>query len=183
MLDFDTLVPAAQAGDKAAQDALMTALYGWSIGQTRKVIHDTEKAHNIALDFWSWLFKDKGINTYDAKRAKGDFHTWLAMRIRARALNAAEKPQPKLMYFGAVNDPNSFAPDPAVQVSALQDLEAVAADMKSGQHKEVFWRLIEGVAPQEIADELGISVKRARNLIGEVRAVIQRHLGESDGVR
>lgn len=178
-VDFDILVPAAQAGNKAAQDALMASFYAWSVSEARRVVRDTERAKDIAVDFWSWLFKDKGVLEYDA--ARGAFYPWMAAQLRYRALAALGEKQPKVVYYSEVSDPNTWSPDPAVRVGALQDLEAVAADLKSGQHKDVFWRLIEGVTPQEIADELGISIKRARNLIGEVRAVIVRHTGESDG--
>ena len=63
-------------------------------------------------------------------------------------------------------------------MSALQDAEEVARKLRTAQHKDVFWRLIEGATASEIADELDISVKRARNLISEVRAVIAEQLRE-----
>ena len=175
-IDFKTVVPAAQAGDKAAQDALMKAFYAWSVSEVRRIIHDSERAKDIAVDFWTWLFTGHGVLDYNA--AKGAFYPWMANQLRYLALERT-KQEPKLVYFSEVNDPESFdAPDPAAQLSALQDLEAIAKAMKSAQHKDVFWRLIEGATPEEIASEIGVSVKRARNLIGEVRAVIQAQIGD-----
>lgn len=179
-VDFDTLVPAAQAGDKAAQDALMTAFYAWSAQEVRRVVRDSERAKDVAVEFWAWLFAEKGICTYDSTRGK--FFPWMANQLRYRAFAAANIPQPRVAYYSELSDPESWdvAPDPVQQLSALQDLEAVAKAMKSAQHKDVFWRLIEGATPKEIAEELDISVKRARNLIGEVRAVIQKQIGVCD---
>jgi len=175
-IDFKTVVPAAQAGDKAAHDALMAAFYAWSVSEVRRIVRDSERAKDIAVDFWTWLFTGKGVLEYDA--AKGAFYPWMANQLRYRALERA-KQEPQLMYCSEVNDPDSFAAsDPAAQLSALQDLDAVAKAMKSAQHKDVFWRLIEGATPEDIASEIGVSVKRARNLIGEVRAVIQLQIGE-----
>jgi DNA-directed RNA polymerase specialized sigma24 family protein len=175
-IDFKTAVPAAQAGDKAAQDILMSAFYAWSVSEVRRIVRDSERAKDIAVDFWTWMFREKGVLEYDA--AKGAFYPWMTNALRYRALERT-KQEPKLIYTSEVNNPESWdtAPDPSERLSALQDLEAVAKAMRSAQHKDVFWRLIEGATADEIALEIGVSVKRARNLIGEVRAVIQAHIG------
>lgn len=180
-VDFKILVPACAAGDKAAQDQLMGSFYGWSVSEVRRIVHDSERAKDVAVEFWAWLFKDKGVLEYDA--AKGAFYPWMANQLRYRALAAVAQPQPHVVYFSEVNDPNTWAPDPETRIIALQNAEAVVKALKSAQHKEVFCRLMVGATVKEIADELDISVKRARNLIGEVRAVIQAHSGESNEER
>ena len=43
-VDFKTVVPALQAGDKAAWDMLMTKFYAWSVTQVKQVVRDPERA-------------------------------------------------------------------------------------------------------------------------------------------
>ena len=174
-IDFKTVIPAAQAGDKAAQDALMVAFYPWSITQVTPYIRDLERASDVAVEFWADLFAGD-LKHFDAD--KGAFLTWAANRLRSRAIDATRKGRPQVMYTSEVNDPTRFDADPADRMSAIQDLEAVAAKLRTPQHKEVFWRLIEGATAEEIAEEIGVSTKRARNLIGEVRAVITEQIDE-----
>ena len=174
-VDFKTVIPAAQAGDKAAQDALMAAFYKWSITQVTPYVRDLDDASGIAVEFWADLFAGD-IRLYDER--KGAFLTWAANRLRSRAIDATRKGKPQVVYYSEVSDPTRWDVDPADRMSALQDLEAVAGKLRTPQHKEVFWRLIEGATAKEIAEEIGLSVKRARNLVGEVRAVIVEQIGE-----
>ena len=175
-IDFKTVVPAAQAGDKAAQDALMKDFYAWSVFVAKTIARDPELAKDIAVAFWAWLFTEGGVLEYDP--AKGAFFSWMEMRIKYRVKDAVKSQSPKLVYFSEVNDPEAFDPDPTDRLSALQDLEAIAAKLRGPTQKEVFWRLIEGATPKEIADECGISEKRARNVIGEVRELIRATIGD-----
>src|SRR3990172_1139030 len=95
-IDFKTVVPAAQAGDKAAQNLLMEKFYAWSVTVARNVVRDSEIAKDVAVDFWTWMFTGKGILEYDS--AKGAFYSWMEMRLKYRALDAMKKQQPKLAY-------------------------------------------------------------------------------------
>lgn len=172
-VDFKTVIPAAQAGDKAAQDALMGAFYKWSITQVTLYVRDLDDASTIAVEFWADLFAGD-INAYDER--KGAFLTWAANRLRSRAIDSTRKGRPNVVYYSEVSDPTRWDVDPADRMSGVQDLEAVAAKLRTPQHKEVFWRLIEGATAEEIADEIGVSTKRARNLVGQVRAVITEQI-------
>ena len=178
-IDFKTAVPAAQAGEKAAQDALMTGFYAWSVTHAKQYVRDSEMAKDVAVEFWAWMFAG-GIKDYDPE--KGAFFPWMANKLRYRALDEGRKGRPQVMYYSEVNDPRTGDMDPtagsvAIDLAKAQaDLETVAAQLTTAQQKEVFWRLIEGATPAEIADEIGVSVKRAQNLIGEVRAVITEQL-------
>ena len=177
-VDFKTTVPAAQAGDKAAQDTLMAALYGWSVSCVKTYVRDEDNARDIAVEFWADLFAGD-IRHYDER--KGTFLTWATDVLRNRAIDATRKGRPQVVYYSEVSDPTRWDPDPADRMSAVQDLETVAGKLRTPQHKEVFWRLIEGATAEEIAEEIGVSTKRARNLTGEVRAVITEQLGDDDG--
>ena len=174
-IDFKTVVPAAQAGDKAAQDTLMVAFYAWSVTQARTVVHDAERAKDIAVGFWAWLFTEGGVLGYDP--AKGAFYPWMEKQIHYRALKAVKQKQPPVVYYSEVSDPNSWSADPTNKVGALEDLEVIA-DKLRGTQKDVFWLLLEGETVEAIAEACGVSEKRARNLIGQVREAIRAQIGE-----
>ena len=176
-IDFKTVVPAAQAGDKAARDALMTSFYAWSVTQARQVVHEAEAAKNVAVDFWTWLFTDGGIGEYDAE--KGAFFPWMAAQIRHLALAATKKGRPKINYYAdAPTEFDTSHGDAAERIGALRDLEEIAHNLPSGQHKDVYWRLVEGATAKEIADELGLSAPRVRKLVKDVRDAINERLAD-----
>lgn len=173
-IDFKTVVPAAQRGDKAAWDTLMAGFYAWSVTQAGRIARDSEQAKDIALGFWEWMKDGKGIQDYDP--AKGSFYTWMTAQLRFRALDAVKLQKTKVVYYSEVGDPDSFDPDPADRIMALQDLNAIADKLEPTQ-QTVFWMLLEGETAEDIATALEVSEKRARNLIGEVRAVISAQIG------
>jgi len=173
-IDFKTIVPAAQRGDKAAWDKLMTGFYAWSVTQARHIARDSEQAKDIALGFWEWMRTQNGIRDYDP--AKGSFYTWMGAQLRYRALDAMKVQKPRLVYSEA-NDPDSFEPDPETGVMAMQDLNVIA-DKLGPTQRDVFWLLLEGETVEAIASALEVSEKRARNLIGEVRAAITAQRGD-----
>ena len=180
-IDFTVIVPALQAGDKAAWDKLMVAFYAWSVTQAKSVVRDAEQAKDIAVEFWAWLRTD-GVKGFDP--AKGSFYNWMASQLRYRALDATKRQKPKVAYYSCVSDPNSFDPeavdpDPVLQLSAMQDLNAIAAGLKPAQ-RDVFWLLLEGATVEDIAADCGVSEKRARNMIGEVREAIRAQRGTED---
>jgi len=170
-VDFKTVVPALQAGEKAAWDALMTKFYAWSVTQVKQTVRDPERAKDIAVDFWAWL--RMGVLEFDP--AQGSFYNWMASKLKYRALDAAKQKAPRVVYHSQVNDPDSF--DPTLQVGAMQDLNAIADRLKPTQ-QEVFWLLLEGATVEDIATSGGVSKKRAQNLIGEVRGAITAQRGD-----
>lgn len=173
-LNFEVLIPAVQAGDKAARDELMEAFYAWSITRVKIIVRDPERAKDVAVGFWEWLFAG-GVLEYSAE--KGAFYPWMARRIKYRALDAVKQKQTPVMYYSDVNDPTSFEPDPSTRVGALQDVDEIADKLK-GVQRDVFWLLLEGTGIDEIAEACGVSEKRARNLIGQVRAVIREQIDD-----
>jgi len=174
-IDFKIVVPAAQAGDKAAQDLLMEKFYAWSVTQAKTVARDPEQAKDIAVDFWTWMFTGGGIKEYDPE--KGAFYSWMEMRIKYKAQDAMKKQKPKLAYYSEVSDPNSWSADPSGRLGAMQDLETIANGLTPKQ-RDVFYRLLEGTTPKEIAEECGMSEKRANDLVRQVREAIYKVTGE-----
>jgi DNA-directed RNA polymerase specialized sigma24 family protein len=170
-INFKKVVPRLQAGNKAAWDELMAGFYGWSVTQVKRVVRDPERAKDVAVEFWAWL-QGKGVLEYNPK--KGPFYGWMAAQLRYRALDAAKQKKAPVVYYSEVSDPDSF--DPTLQLSAMQDLSAIADSLKPMQ-KDVLAMLLDGATVQEIADDCEVSVKRARNLIGEVRRAITAQRG------
>jgi RNA polymerase sigma factor (sigma-70 family) len=168
-LDFDTIIPAAQQGDKGARDQLMLHFYAWSITQARRIIRDSETAKNVALGFWIWLFNGDGLSKYDPE--KGSFYTWMRVCIEHRAVdelrrNHRKEPQEPVR---ATTD----LPELSDPVRSWEIKKAIADKLRSPTHKDVFELLMNGASATEIAEELNLSEKRVRNVIGELRAQIR----------
>jgi len=174
-IDFTEVVAAARAGDKAAKDALMTHFYAWSITQARRVIRDSETAKNVALDFWVWLYNGGGLNKYDS--AKGSFFTWMRVCIQRRAQDELRRTQPKSV--GALEVSPSDSADLSNPALSLEIKQQLAEKLRSPTHKEVFWLLANGATPAEIAEELQLSEKRVRNVIGELRELVRATIDEA----
>lgn len=169
-LDFNVIVPAATAGDKKARDVLMERFYAWSVTQAKGIVGDSEVAKDVAVGFWEWLYTGGGLNEFDPK--KGAFYPWMGMHIRSRARDTARQKTTPLV-FGNEAEPDDYAEDVTAQVSALQDLESIAAKLRSGTQKDVFWRMLDGATPDDIAQELNLSTQRVRNVIVEIRELIR----------
>ena len=170
-VDFAVTVPAAAAGNKAARDELMAAFYAWSVTQAGMVLSDTEQARDVAVDFWTWLFTDNGIQDYDPKRSS--FYTWMAMQLKYRARTAASRrPSASVVYQAEVNDPRSFDPDPNSGIIAEAALKEIAQNLPSDTHRDVLRLMMAGNSIGEIARLGQFSEKRAANLVGEIRAEI-----------
>ena len=174
--DFQKDTPALKAGDRAAFNKLMEDYYGWSVVQARQVIRDSERAKDAAVTFWEQLPR----LLRDQPPADGALLPWMEVCIRNTAIDQVRAKQPKVRYEAEPTDVRADQSDPTLQLSALQDMEAIAAQLRSAQHKDVFWRLIEGATPRDIAEECGLSLKRAQNLISEVRGIIQQQIGDDN---
>jgi RNA polymerase sigma factor (sigma-70 family) len=164
---------ALKAGDRATFNRLMEDYYGWSVSQVRKIIHDPERAKDVAVTFWEQL--PERLKHYDESRPT--FLAWAEQNLLNLARNTViDRPQPKITYTSDPEDVRAATGDVAQRLSARQDLEAIAGRLKSAQHKDVFWLLIAGATAKDIAMECDLSLKRTQNLIAEVRAVIQEQL-------
>ena len=170
-IDFKIVIPKAQAGDKAARDTLMAAFYAKTVTIAKSVVRDSEAAKDVALGFWEWLYAEDGI-----AQVREAFYPWMEKVVRSRALAAAQKRQPKVMYYSEVQDPDSWSSDPADKVGAVQDLQVIAAKLNQAQ-QDVFWLLLEGETPAEIAEQCEITERHARRLIDQVREVITDQIG------
>ena len=171
-ISFAQVVPAAQAGNKAARDTLMAAFYAKTVTIAKAIVRDSEAAKDVALGFWEWLYAEDGI-----AQVRDAFYPWMEKVVRSRALAAAEKRQPKVMYYSEVQDPDTWSADPAEQVGAMQDMQVIAGKLPPVQ-QDVFWMLMEGATLTQIAGECEISERQARRIIDQVRDAIVKQRGE-----
>ena len=177
-LDFSTLIPAAQAGDKPAQDALMTAFYGWCVTRARGSARlSTDDAANVALGFWEWAFKDGGLKRYNPKR--GNFFSWMGLVITRRARDAAAKRKPAVIYSVQEDayDYGTGLENHTSKMEAEQDLAAIRAKLGKKQ-KAVLRLILAGATVEEIAFSQRVSKKSAQNLRSQVRRAIRDTRGD-----
>lgn len=174
--NFKTDFPSLKSGDKQAFNNLMTDFYAWSIKEACKTFHprDRERAEDTALAFWEQL--PGKLEQFDPQKSK--FLSWAATCIRNLAINAiADKPQPDVHYWSDTERVEADEPDPTLRLDALEDVTAIS-DALPKRKQQVFWRLLEGATVDEIAEEMGVSESRARNIIGHIRRIIREQREE-----
>lgn len=187
-IDFNDVIPRAQAGDLKAHNELMAAFYAWSVTQAHEVVRDSEMAKNIAVEFWTWL-RNGGIQEC---RNMDSFYSWMATVIRNLAVNVVRKKRPRIFYGlntapGKGGDGYTYhnnrdrkgrpiecgvVPTFTNECDLRHDL-AVFAKRLSPSARRVLNLMLDGATPQAIADECGFSRKRAQNLIGSIRKQIK----------
>lgn len=174
-LDFTKVVPLAALGLKKERDLIMTHFYGWSVNIAKRVLRDPEQAKNAAVDFWEWMFTNNGIEKYDPD--KGPFMSWMEQAVRHRAIMRlrATKDRNVVTYVHDVPDRGTTSGNPVDIITALDDFDHIM-DRLDGQEQDVMWRLMDGTPLEEIADELGCSIKRAQNIVSSIRKVIQEEI-------
>jgi RNA polymerase sigma factor (sigma-70 family) len=196
-IDFDAVVPKAQAGDLKAHNQLMAAFYAWSVTQAKAVVRESEMAKDVAVEFWAWL-RSGGINEC---RSTQLFYSWMATVIRNMAINRARKKRVHLVYglstasdgnggltyrqnsdhknhHGTRNNDYGIEPSFTDEHDLRHDLSALASQLKPLERK-VLALLLDRATPQEIADECGFSRKRAQNVISGLRKQIKGWINEN----
>lgn len=159
---FETIVPAAQAGDKAAQDALMVGFYPWSIRQARLLGAGEEEGANIAVEFWAELFATK-LQRYDP--ARGKFFTWLRTVLRNYVRDALRKKQPELEN---VADMAIFEGSILTGDNVDDMLKAIEETLTAGE-LAVFFAMVDGESVEDTALRLDISEGHVRDVQTSVR--------------
>jgi DNA-directed RNA polymerase specialized sigma24 family protein len=166
-IDFNDVIPKAQAGDLKAHNELMAAMYAWSISIVRRVIRDSETAKDVAIEFWAWL-RDGGIKQLGAPTA---FWDWADLCLTRRAIEANKRPRVDIDY----RDDMSWHDTAQTVPDLLQAGDEVDEIMRrfQGTEREILSLLVEGATVKDIAVRFSISLSRARNLIGKIRNQIE----------
>lgn len=171
-LDFKVVVPAAQAGDKAAQDAIMEKFYGWSILKAREIARDEERAADAAVDFWDRMLRQGGIKAYDGKVP---FLTWLRVRLRSHTIDWLRKrKQPTVHSYGnsPVNEEESYEADPVDELIADEWWDRLRERLTSREY-DVLAATIGGSTATELAHAFGCSVQHVYDVLSAARAKVR----------
>lgn len=171
-LDFKTVVPAAQAGDKAAQDAIMEKFYGWSILQARQIARDEERAADAAVDFWDRMLRQGGIGAYDGRVP---FLTWLRVRLRSHTIDWLRKrKQPMIYSYGnsPVDETVAYEPDPADELIADEWWKRLRERL-SGREYDVLAATAGGCTAVELAHAFGCSTQHVYDVLSAARAKVR----------
>lgn len=171
-LDFKVVVPAAQAGDKAAQDAIMENFYGWSILQARQIARDEERAADAAVDFWDRMLRQGGIRAYDGRVP---FLTWLRVRLRSHTIDWLRKHrQPTVYSYGnsPVDDTVAYEPDPADELIADEWWKRLRERLSDREY-DVLSATAAGCTAVKLAHAFGCSTQHVYDVLSAARAKVR----------
>ena len=178
-LDFETIVPAAAAGNKAALDALMTGFYDWSISVVRLLGAEEELARNIATEFWALVYADSGalLRRY---RSTGSFFRWFRTVLRNFAVdhlrnqNTKRRRQPQMLTLDEV--PRELMTDAGETLgnAVATELQGLMLEALNDRERRFFQYLLDGVSAKEIAFHESLTPGYTRTLIARVRRKTRR---------
>lgn len=164
MIDPDALVEAARGGDRRAFDELVRQTYEDTYTLARRLTGNDEDASDVVQE--TYLRAWKGM-----KRFRGDaqFSTWL-YRITANSSYTLMRKRRRHRHE-AIGDDIADTPEPSpaadpaamADASALRDeLATAVGELPQKLRAVIVLRDVYGLAHDEIADELGISVSAAK---------------------
>lgn len=164
MDDLETLIQAAQGGDRRAFDELVHRTYEDTYTLARRLTGNEEDARDVVQE--TYLRAWKGL-----KRFRGDarFSTWL-YRITANASYSLMKKRRKHRHEPLLDDlaevaETGFGADPEAMTDAalLRDQVSGAVEhLPAKLRAVVVLRDVYGLSHEEIGQELGISVSAAK---------------------
>lgn len=170
------LVPRAQAGDRAALEALLLAVAPQVARFGRRVCGKSSADTDDALQ--DALFSiAKNLSSFEGRSS---FSSWVFALVRSacshRRRGAAARPHEPLDGALALADP---APDPEASAERAQLRRALetALDALAEEHREVIaLRDIEGLSAEEAAAALGLSVPALKSRLHRARAQLRAAL-------
>lgn len=172
-MDFETIVPAAQAGDQKARDELMEGFYGWTVSQARLYVNDFERSANIAVLVWERLLTENRLAQYDP--AKGSFFGWLKAIIANAAVDELRKAAPEEVPDEHIEDAPGAAP--LTEDFFRDGQDAIRAALTKQERRAFDVILDEGADISAIARVLDIDHGNAQRLLSRVRSKAREVLG------
>ena len=157
--DDEALVVAMAAGDRAALAALYERHSGLLLGLALRIVREKREAedllHDVFLEAW------RSAKDFDPKR--GRVRTWLAIRMRSRALDLQKSARVSRNTGDAgldvvVDDSEGTSPDHGRIRSAL-------AELGQDQRKVLELAYFEGLSCTEIAERVAIPVGTVKSRI------------------
>jgi len=161
--DVADLVPRAQAGDRAAREALLArchpTVYRWALVQAG----DADDAEEIAQDVLIRL--DARLGSYEGRSA---FTTWLYRVTRNVALEMRRRMARALRLRAALartaaDDPGAVDPTDGIHTDAVAGVVRALFEALPPRQREVFYLAdLEELTPVEIARRLGLESATVR---------------------
>jgi RNA polymerase sigma-70 factor (ECF subfamily) len=191
----DELLARLRAGDETAFAALVDDLHGPLLGLARTFTSSPALAEDIVQE--TWLAVIRGLDRFEGRSS---LRTWtysiLVRRARTMAVRDArqgaggdpappggEEWRPGLGRVGLWEENENPRPwtleDPASIYQSAETLEVVAAALESlpeAQRQVVHLCDVEGVAPHDVCNILGLSRTNQRVLLHRGRAAVRRAL-------
>jgi RNA polymerase sigma factor (sigma-70 family) len=165
-MDFETIVPAAQAGDQKARDELMKGFYGWTVSQARLYVNDFDTAANIAVLVWERLLTENRLAQYDP--AKGSFFGWLKAIVANAAVDELRRPTLDETPDAHIEDAPGSAP--LTEAFFREGQDAIRAALTKQERRAFDVILDEGADAAAIAWVMDVSPANAWQLLSRVRS-------------
>jgi len=178
-VDFGTVIPAVQAGDKDAQDALMRGFYAWTVGHCRRTVGDPDLAADIAVAYWDWLLTKGGIQRYHGEIPA---FTWLRQQLRDLMRDyLRNRHAPPIEFRADIEDAEGGdSPEALASAAELSRLVEAALDPEDAM---IYRGLLEGLEVVEIARAIGRPRESTGVRISRLRAKVRGILGDDAGRR
>ncbi len=166
------LVPAAAARAREGDDdalRLLYLLYADNVyGYVLAIVRDEHDAEDITSEVFSRL--PRALTRYQAGATP--FSAWLLRVARNAALDhlRAQRSVPRAEVYAVTDE----AEQPGRE--RLADLRAALAALPADQRQVMLLRLVAGMTPNEVADQLGRSVDAVHALQHRARRKLRREL-------
>lgn len=171
-VDFATVIPAVQAGDKVAQDALMKGFYGWTVLYAKRIVKDFDLAADIAVSYWTWLYQKGGIQKYDGAIPA---FTWIRQQLRDHLRDYLRYRHDAPVEYQAAPEDVAGGDTPE-EVELARDMQVQIETGLNPQEIVILRTLLSGQDARAVAKVLDVPTQRARDLISALRAKIRDNL-------
>jgi RNA polymerase sigma-70 factor, ECF subfamily len=175
------LLEAAQAGDRAALEALLSSYLAPIYRFGMKMCRDRHDAEDVAQE--TLLAASRSVEGF---RGASSLSTWLysiarraCLRRRRRGKHEPESylPLESPIHGGSLADDRTLAPDEEAARSELSRALQSAIERLEDDHREVLvLRDVQGLTAPEVAEVLGISVEAVKSRLHRARQAMRHEL-------
>jgi len=182
------LVARAQAGDRAAAEALLEQHAPRVFRFGMKMCRDPEDAREVLQETLLSAYRKLGDF-----RADASFSTWLFTIVRSHCFKKRRRRrhQPDHVLSldgeaeedaGRLSDPRP-RPDQQLEKRRLREaLEAAIAELGDGQREVLLLRDVEGLSAAEVAEVTGLSVQAVKSRLHRARVLLRQALAPALGL-
>lgn len=172
-MELESIIRAAQKGDKKAHSDLYTVLHRKMYGVCLRYASNEAEAHDHLHDGFIHLFKKIGKFSF-----QGSFEGW-ARRLFVNLILQKYRSK-KLLYATGFEfyESSEVSYEHILEDINAQELLAIIAEL-SPQYKLIFnLYAIEGYTHKEIASQLGISEGTSKSNLSRARSILQDKVKE-----